>query len=128
MISGRDRLRRLTLGFLLLAAFPGAWLIQRVVDRADLSLCLFRTVTGRPCPFCGLTRAFAHAVGGNPGAAFAAHPLWWLASLAVVGVGVICLLDAARGTDRLAHVARTWRAHGWHCVVAAIIVALLSLL
>ncbi|MBN1918379.1 MAG: DUF2752 domain-containing protein [Verrucomicrobia bacterium] len=128
MIDRRARLWRLTLGLLLLAAFPAAWLIRRLVGETSISPCVFRTVTGRPCPFCGLTRAFANAVECNWRAAFSAHPLWWLAATVVAGAGLICLLDAARNTNNLQRLTRFWNAYGWHLIVVLIIVAVLSLL
>lgn len=36
--------------------------------------CPFLTITGLPCPGCGLTTSFAHMSKFNPGAAFAAQP------------------------------------------------------
>ncbi len=39
------------------------------------NLCLFRALTGVPCPGCGLTRAFAALASFDFEAAFAWHPL-----------------------------------------------------
>lgn len=41
-------------------------------------LCVFRLVTGYPCPGCGMTRAVAAVLHGDFSGAFAAHPLWVL--------------------------------------------------
>ena len=41
--------------------------------------CPLRIVLGMPCPGCGLTRACRFALHGNWNAAFATHPLWWIA-------------------------------------------------
>lgn len=38
--------------------------------------CMLRTLTGIPCPGCGMTRAVLSALHGDFGAAFAYHPLW----------------------------------------------------
>ena len=38
-------------------------------------ICLFRRLTGIPCPGCGMTRAFAHLAKGEWAAAWANHPL-----------------------------------------------------
>lgn len=40
-------------------------------------LCVFRSVTGIPCPGCGMTRALTAAVRFDLAAAFSYHPLWW---------------------------------------------------
>lgn len=37
--------------------------------------CNFHTMTGLPCPFCGITTAFAHMARGEVAAAFMAQPM-----------------------------------------------------
>ncbi len=44
---------------LLLIFIPTAWLERQ------RSLCLFKNLTGRPCPGCGMTRAISAAAHGN---------------------------------------------------------------
>ncbi len=39
--------------------------------------CVFRFVTGVPCPGCGMTRAWLAALCGDLAAAVAYHPLFW---------------------------------------------------
>lgn len=39
--------------------------------------CVFRTVTGIPCPGCGMTRAWLAALRFDFAAALAYHPLFW---------------------------------------------------
>lgn len=41
----------------------------------ELSPCLYRQVTGMPCPGCGLTRAADRLADGDLAGAVAAHPL-----------------------------------------------------
>lgn len=56
--------------------------------------CLLRTVTGVPCPGCGLTTAAVALVRGEFGAAFQANPvIFGLAALAVA-VGPLVALRA----------------------------------
>ena len=72
----------------------------------DLPVCAFHWLTGRPCPFCGLTRAMFALAKGHVGEALRWHPLsplaaamlialvwnppriarWWLPCLATFGV------------------------------------------
>lgn len=40
--------------------------------------CLFRHITGIPCPGCGMTRAHLAALRLDFQAAFSYHPLWFL--------------------------------------------------
>ncbi len=42
------------------------------------SICLFRTVTGRRCVFCGMSHAVTLAVRGDFARAGAAHPAWFI--------------------------------------------------
>ncbi len=42
-----------------LMMIPTSWLERR------RSLCLFRSLTGRPCPGCGMTRAFSRVFHGD---------------------------------------------------------------
>ncbi len=60
----------------------GLWAL--VAARADLpTACPFRLVTGRRCPFCGLTRATGHALAGRLRESRRRHPLGVLVGLAV---------------------------------------------
>jgi hypothetical protein len=43
-------------------------------DGAGVPVCLFRAISGLPCPGCGLTRALSSLIQGNPAAAFSYHP------------------------------------------------------
>ncbi len=43
-------------------------------DGAGIPVCLFRAMTGLPCPGCGLTRALSSLIQGHAGAAFSYHP------------------------------------------------------
>ena len=61
--------------------------------------CIFRWATGLPCPFCGMTTAFALMARGEWAAAFGIHVLGPAAYLVVGGVllaGVIGLLRNRR--------------------------------
>jgi uncharacterized protein DUF2752 len=47
-------------------------------DGAGIPVCLFHSLTGLPCPGCGLTRAFSSLLHGQVAAAFAYHPFVFL--------------------------------------------------
>lgn len=46
--------------------------------------CVFRLMTGIPCPGCGMTRAWLAALRLDFAAAFAYHPLFWVVPIAFV--------------------------------------------
>lgn len=59
---------------ILLLLLVGGALVFWVIMRWP---CVFRTVTGVPCPGCGLSRAWLAALRLDFGAAFGYHPMFW---------------------------------------------------
>lgn len=57
-----------------------AWLALYLLDIG----CVFRLMTGIPCPGCGMTRAWLAALRLDFAAAFAYHPLFWVVPIAFV--------------------------------------------
>lgn len=57
-----------------------AWLALYLLDIG----CVFRLMTGIPCPGCGMTRAWLAALRLDFAAAFAYHPLFWVVPVAFV--------------------------------------------
>lgn len=60
--------------------------------------CTMLVVTGYPCPTCGMTTAFAHAVRGRWISAFHAQPFGWL--LAVTSMFGTCVAAVSVVTGR----------------------------
>lgn len=56
-----------------LGIFLGATLLLYITDIG----CIFRAITGVPCPGCGMTRAWLAFLTGHFDAALAYHPLFW---------------------------------------------------
>jgi hypothetical protein len=82
------------------------------------SLCLFRSVTGMPCPTCGSTRAMFAIGRGDIATALALNPLLVLA----LAVGVVWLA----GQALLPGETRAWaaivrRRHAWLALLAALL-------
>jgi len=46
--------------------------------------CIFKAITGFPCPGCGMTRAWLALFSGNIGKAFFYHPLFLLAPILII--------------------------------------------
>lgn len=57
-----------------------AWLALYLLDIG----CVFRLMTGIPCPGCGMTRAWLAALRFDFAAALAYHPLFWMVPIAFV--------------------------------------------
>jgi hypothetical protein len=70
-------------------------------EQLGLPACAWAATTGAPCPTCGMTTAFAHAVRGELLAAFLAQPM-----------GLLLALGAAVGFWAGLHVALTGSALG----------------
>ena len=76
-------------------------------------VCLFRQLTGLPCPACGMTRSIVLTLDGHLGTALRlnlAGPVWVLA-VATLAVALLWLAwrERARGTDRSAPARRRVR-------------------
>ncbi len=46
--------------------------------------CLFRSLTGIPCPACGMSRAWLALLHGDLAGAFRYHPLFWTIPLLIL--------------------------------------------
>ena len=84
-----------------LKAGAAGWASQLV---ALMPPCMFRLLTGIPCPFCGMTRAFMHMVRGDVGAAFSSHVLGPPVFLAAGALVVLAAVGLVRGR---------WPIPGW---------------
>jgi hypothetical protein len=77
---GIERLQRVKFSIRLLALLALLFLGRVVAVRSSgfstgPSVCLFRNVTGLPCPFCGSTRSVGHILQGEFSAALYSNPL-----------------------------------------------------
>lgn len=59
--------------------------------------CTSITLTGYPCPTCGMTTAFSHTVRGQLPSAFMAQPAGLLLALMTILIGVLSLLTITTG-------------------------------
>jgi hypothetical protein len=125
MTGSSSRLTRLTIALLLYSVFPVAWAGAPFITQANGCICIFRMMTGKPCVFCGLTRAFAHATHCEFGMAFSCHPLWWLAALVIFALATISLVDSVAGTDFIGRFEWLERLPVWVPVGTAIALTLL---
>src|SRR5207237_709809 len=82
----------------LLGLFPAAYAFRPFILRDALPICPFRCATGKPCPLCGLTRAFASATHGDFHAAFDFNPLWPIFSAVAILFSVLLAIDVFAGT------------------------------
>ena len=74
------RLRRFPVVLAGLTTFTAiaGWLGGYVLTADSVSICIFRSLTGRPCIFCGMTHALVYAMRGNWSMASHENPAWWL--------------------------------------------------
>jgi hypothetical protein len=65
-------------------------------DQSSGTLCLFKTVTGIPCPSCGITRSLLLLFQGDMTAALWVNPLGILAALLLVVIPIWIAVDFSR--------------------------------
>jgi len=68
--------------------------------------CNFHALTGLPCPFCGMTTAFAHMVRGNVREAVLAQPMGAIGFVATIFVLPLALIGLVTGKDLLGKLMR----------------------
>lgn len=66
-----------------------AFVVPPALARRGPVVCLFRRITGRPCPYCGLTRSWTATAHGQIDDGFRAHPMGPPALLAAVGLAIL---------------------------------------
>ena len=88
-----DRARNFSVALLCFAA-P---VLSFFPDVLRLPRCTFRTLTGFPCPFCGMTRAFCEISTFSAKSAFAIQPAGVLIYLLCIVFGLFFLLRGAFG-------------------------------
>ena len=103
---GSLRGRRLLAAGLLFAVFPVAWWLRSFILADRFALCLYRRAVHKPCPFCGLTRAFAHMTHGEFGEAWRQNPLWPLAAALIAMAAVLATIDGICGSDTIGRFGR----------------------
>jgi cytochrome bd-type quinol oxidase subunit 2 len=64
--------------------------------------CTIRSITGLPCPGCGLTRALLLFLRGDLAGAWTMHPLFWLAPPVLAAILYLAIRDPARLSSRTA--------------------------
>lgn len=103
-LEKRGRVLCLTWGLLLCCGFLLArWLEPNpqgfgTHQQLGLPPCTFLTLTGLPCPSCGMTTCFAHFTRGHWRQAVAASPPGVLLATVCAGLVPWCLASAGRGT------------------------------
>jgi hypothetical protein len=87
------------LAFLWLAAAASAVALRRLwlALATNLSPCVFRSLTGMPCPTCGTTHAAIAFLHGDLAASFAANPLAAAAGLLFVAGAPLAAIWAVAG-------------------------------
>ena len=79
-----------------LSAAMGAGLVSMGALEARIQLCVFRLITGVPCPGCGMTHAILHGFQGHWARSYHAHPL----GLPLLAVWTLWILHGARNRIR----------------------------
>jgi len=119
--TARRRAAHLASAGVLVGIFPLAYAMTPLLLQERFPLCAFRCATGKPCPFCGLTRAVGQATHLHWREAFAFNPLWPLAVAMLLLFAGLHLIDARRGS-RLTAAASGVLLSRWVWILAALLV------
>ena len=79
-------------------------------------LCLFKRITGVPCPTCGSTRSVLHLLGGDIAGAFRMQPFVFAAAVIFTAALLLRVLSARRVHVEMSTTARRI---AWSLVLAA---------
>ena len=116
MTALTPRLRSVPRGELVAFAIITAVLVTSVVwhpaDDGGFVLCLFRNMTGLPCPGCGLTRSFCAIAKGHVERGFAFHglgPALFLVAVVYWMRGVAALAGLRGAVARFDETVMRWR-------------------
>jgi len=66
-------------------------------EQLGLPACPFRSLTGLPCPFCGMTTAFSHLARLEPLEAFRCQPAGAVLGILLAGAMLIATFDVITG-------------------------------
>lgn len=79
------------------------WLFYNITQatRGGFSPCLFRAITGFPCPACGSTRSIVAVLRGEMQEALLLNPLGFLGIALLIVIPLWLISDLVRGSDSL---------------------------
>lgn len=92
-----NKLYKLFGGLLLLASVWITW--NYLHPGSDVTVCIFKNVTGYPCPSCGVTTSIFEIGKLNFSEAFYANPLGFIVFPMVLILPALWAYDLLRGTD-----------------------------
>jgi hypothetical protein len=94
--------RRLSILVLVLTAAGYLWLAWNIADASAGRLpdaCLWKAVTGVPCPSCGTTRSIMHLAEGDLTGAVMTNPFGLILAGAMIVIPFWVIADLVRGRD-----------------------------
>jgi hypothetical protein len=83
--------------FLGIGALAAGLVVLLGLDRLPIAICVFKQLTGLPCPSCGSTRALGRLAHLDVWGALSLNPLFVVAGLGLLAWGVAELVLWTRG-------------------------------
>lgn len=78
-----------------------AWALSKYAEHSDFTPCLFKNITGIPCPSCGSTRSVLSLVKGNFFNAILINPLGVIIAVSMLLLPLWLLYDLILKKDTL---------------------------
>ncbi len=120
-INGAPRPPRLAVAAALLILAFGLFAALSTAHWDGPVICLFRRLTGLPCPTCGFLRGTGAVLRGHPGLALRTNPLDALIILVVIpAAAVLGVARLARGAVLRVTLSRRERLVAWAVVLVAV--------
>jgi len=118
---------RIGTGVALLLIFPLTGLFHSIIESSQFSLCWFKTITGKPCIFCGLTRSMSCFIRGDFGQAFHYNPFFGIAVVLILLSSAVLIADGIHAPGLTTRLYSLFYPYTWIMIVVAAVLSIIRM-